>query len=527
MAYPYAQFAVRRVLRFVLPLCAALSMPLAAASPIGTDLRASPDGHYLTEADGTPFFWMGDTAWAIFERLTREEADVYLRDRAAKGFNIVQAVAIGGPFDTLEVPNRYGELALIDGDPLKPNPRYFDHIEWVVDRAAGYGIRIAMLPVWGSSLVGGIQTRHALFTPELARAYGEWIGKRFRGKGIVWVLGGDTNPVWPEGLNFLADVESGAKNAARYPVLRDYRPVYDAMAEGLLAGYGGAPMITYHPTPIAYSGAAAPRTSLYFGDRPWFGMNMLQSSHFLSPANEIFPVLRAAYSWNGTRNYEAVRDEYDSSPTRPVIDGEPRYEGLPIDIKWDPAKGSWKAYDARNAAYHAVFAGAAGHTFGNTSVHLSWDPAVREKDERMATAYPEMGGTWRVQLESEGGRQMQFLKRLMLSRPYLSRIPDQSIVVGDAGEGAAHIGATRDRSGSFAMVYIPDGRAVTLDLAMFSGKRLIGWWYDPRTGAAARIGKRITGKGSRRFAPPGGGADWVLVLDDAAAGFREPGSIAR
>jgi hypothetical protein len=50
---------------------------------------------------------------------------------------------------------------------------------------------------------------------------------------------------------------------------------------------------------------------------------------------------------------------------------------------------------------------------------------------------------------------MQYLNKLMLSRPYLSRIPDNSLVANPVGTGTHHINATRDALGSYAMIYIP------------------------------------------------------------------------
>ncbi|MBN1676685.1 MAG: DUF4038 domain-containing protein [Kiritimatiellae bacterium] len=45
-------------------------------------LKASDDGRFLVQEDGTPFFWLGDTAWRLIHVLTREEQDRYLADRA-------------------------------------------------------------------------------------------------------------------------------------------------------------------------------------------------------------------------------------------------------------------------------------------------------------------------------------------------------------------------------------------------------------------------------------------------------------
>lgn len=80
-------------------------------------------GRYLSWDDGSPFFYMGDTAWELFHCLTREEAEFYLSTRATQGFTAIQAVALA-EFDGLRQPNAYGRtpLASRDGryDPLTP-----------------------------------------------------------------------------------------------------------------------------------------------------------------------------------------------------------------------------------------------------------------------------------------------------------------------------------------------------------------------------------------------------------------------
>ena len=52
------------------------------------------DDRFLAYVDGAPFFYLGDTAWELFYRLNREEADAYLLGRAAKGFDVIHAVAL-------------------------------------------------------------------------------------------------------------------------------------------------------------------------------------------------------------------------------------------------------------------------------------------------------------------------------------------------------------------------------------------------------------------------------------------------
>src|SRR5690606_9515872 len=88
-------------------------------------LKVSENGHYLQYEDGTPFFWLGDTAWELFARLTKEEISHYLENRSQKGFNVIQAVILANT-DRLQKPNQYGALPLIDNDPEKPNEKYFE-----------------------------------------------------------------------------------------------------------------------------------------------------------------------------------------------------------------------------------------------------------------------------------------------------------------------------------------------------------------------------------------------------------------
>jgi Protein of unknown function (DUF4038) len=78
-------------------------------------LKISPNRRYLVSAEGAPFFYLGDTAWALFQRLDRAETDRYLEDRARKGFTVIQAAALS-EFDGLRVPNRAGDLPLHNGD---------------------------------------------------------------------------------------------------------------------------------------------------------------------------------------------------------------------------------------------------------------------------------------------------------------------------------------------------------------------------------------------------------------------------
>ena len=115
------------------------------------NLKVADNQRYLVYADGTPFFWLGDTAWELFHRLDREEAELYFSDRAEKGFTVIQAVILAEQ-DGLNTPNPYGEKPLQNNDPTKPNEKYFQHVDDLLKIAEKHGLLIALLPTWGDKV---------------------------------------------------------------------------------------------------------------------------------------------------------------------------------------------------------------------------------------------------------------------------------------------------------------------------------------------------------------------------------------
>ncbi len=442
--------------------------------------RVSPDGRFLLAGDGQPFFYLGDTVWELFHRSNREDAERYLADRARKGFTVVQAVAIA-EFDGHTVPNSYGHLPLIDLDPSRPDVKagpsndYWDHVDFVVDKANAHGLVVGFLPTWGRYWHDPVKDGKPLFQASNAEDYGEWLGRRYKDKGLIWILGGDR------------PIENDAQ-----------RSVIQAMAKGLVRGDGGTHLLTFHPP----GGSGSSR---WFHKDDWLGFNMRQNGH-----NVDF-----------TGAYDHTRADYELQPAKPVIDGEPLYEGHPISFKADRF-GHSIAADVRRPLYWDLFTGACGHTYGHHSVWQMWQPG---RDPINNPLMP-----WHEALDEPGAGQMQFGRRLIESRPVLSRIPDDSVVVTDRvatsvpGAGRYRYVATRDRDGTYAMVYVPVGRSFSVVMSVIKGPKVRAWWFDPRTGRAESIGE-FSNDGERRFTPPdlGESSDWVLVLDDASKNYPPPG----
>ena len=145
-------------------------------------LQVSTDGHYLQYDNGEPFFYLGDTAWELFHRTTRDEVDRYLDNRASKGYNVIQAVALA-EVEGVDIPNVYGHKPLIDRDPARPatkegdNNDYWDHVDYVVRNANAKGMYVGLLPTWGRWW----NDNKPIFDEQNAEAYGRWIAQRYQG----------------------------------------------------------------------------------------------------------------------------------------------------------------------------------------------------------------------------------------------------------------------------------------------------------------------------------------------------------
>ncbi len=447
-------------------------------------LQVHPDGRYLVRADGTAFLYLADTAWELFHRATREEARQYLRLRASQRFTVVQAVALA-ELNGLSEPNAYGDLPLLDEDPARPavtpgaGPAsapeydYWDHVDYVVDQANRLGLYVAFLPTWGRWL--GVNPRdERVITAENAQPYGEFLGKRYGRKGVIWVLGGDR-----AGLG--------------------YEEVWRAMARGIANGASGrqddgAVLMTYHPS-------GGQTSSTWFHDEPWLDFDMQQTGHGPAAA---------------TRSWERIAADRARTPAKPVVDGEPLYEDHPIGFARGVRQNGFSSDNhVRQRIYWALFAGAAGVAYGHHSVWQFYAPGRRPVNGPLHF--------WDQAIHRPGAAQMQHARTLMESRPMLSRVPDQSLVL-EPLDGTERIQAIRGPDHLF--VYTASGMAFTVNLGRISGPRVRGHWYNPRNGTSTDLGA-FDNSGTREFTPQyeGLGSDWVLVLDDASKGYAAPGRL--
>jgi hypothetical protein len=274
-------------------------------------LQIDGSGRYLEDAEGKPFLLHGDTAWSLIAELTREETELYLQDRKARGFNALIVSLIERKFASNAPANAYGEQPFAaHGRFSQPRDAYFDHAEWVLRRAEEFGFIVLLAPAYlgfGGGEEGWYREVEAAGPTEL-EAYGRYLARRFgRLKNIIWMLGGDYDP--PD------------KNLVR------------ALVSGLAAGGAGG-LRTIH---------AAPDTivAVFWAEEPWID-------------------IETVYTYSDV--HAQVFERYAAKGGRPILMLETTYEG----------EREADARAVRAAAYGAMLAGAAGHVYGNNPMwHFS------------------------------------------------------------------------------------------------------------------------------------------------------------
>lgn len=446
------------------------STALAAEKP-RFPLSVTP--RYLAGATGRPFLLHGDTAWSLIADLTREDADIYLTDRAARGFNTILVSLIEHKFALNAPANAYHEPPfLAAGNYATPNERYFAHADWILRRAQALGILVLLTPSY-MGVGGGDEGWYRAMErngPAKLRDYGRYLGHRFQGlDNIVWVHGGD------------------------------YDPPDKRLAEAIIDGIREVDAQALH---TVHGGPGTVVSDVWSG-APWLGIDTV-------------------YTYGPMR--EAALRQRRQQTGRPFFLIETVYED----------EHSVAGRDVRAQAYQALLGGAAGQVFGNNPIWHFAGPGIHKAPTDWKQALDSVGSRdmehlralfetlpwWR--LEPAPDDWVQFKERGGIVGSLADILLTGSKEVQTQRPGAA---ITADRT--LAVLYIPSARAVTVDPGRLAGALAAARWYDPTSGRTVAAEPPGQNSGRAEFAPPGandrGEQDWVLILQ-AAPGLRALGT---
>jgi len=293
----------------------------AGAADTAFPLRIGATGRYLVDQKGVPFLIHGDTPWSLTHNLTFEQAARYMETRRAQGFNTL-LVSVPDAYDPegkkTYSPDRYGQQPFVGDDLTQPNEAYWAHVDRVFRQAEKLGFLLLVAPAYLGCCDDGYVELLKKSGPVRCRAYGLWLGKRYRAlSNLLWVHGGDRNP-W--------DVRDEVRALAQAIREVDERHLHTAHWANGTAAFD------------------------YFGDEGWLDLN---SSYTYGPV-----------AWR-------LLADRDHTPPRPTFLIETHYEN---DF------GGRTAADVRAYPYRALLSGAAGHLFGNKPLWFcgeGWEQALQ------------------------------------------------------------------------------------------------------------------------------------------------------
>lgn len=454
-------------------------------------LTVSSNGHYIQHQDGSPFLWVGDTGWGLFQQLTREEIDQYLDSRQALGFTVIQAVAHWSPHgggmkrSPDNAPNAYGHrpfsgkekfpntsepLVINGGNPQSPND-YWDHANYVVQAVKKRNMYLALLPCWSSQLV----TTTREYTAAEAKSYGIFLGKRYQSEPhIIWVLGGDTKAQF--------DAYDKHQKHSNY----DFRMIYRAMAEGIVHGITDESpawnekhpaweqvFFTYHPN------GDAP-----YGSSQWFHQDIWQDVNGVEVWKEVNDV------------YRTMLNDYQlKNPKKPslFLEGSYEYGTYRHECGWvTPVR-------VRRQLYHTFFAGGAGHTYGAAPI---WAMRGNEGDYNC-------GYTWQQALYFPGAVQIATVaKQFLIDHQWHEWIPNGNVISG-VGEAESLKTAVTTQSMDMALVYFSNRSSTRIHNVLKQEAQ--AYWFYPRNGKMEELIAFKVNE-SREVMPPPKWEDAILVL---------------
>jgi hypothetical protein len=431
--------------------------------------------NFVTE-DNRSFFYTACTGWELFHKLTFAEARVYIDNRSAKGFNVIQAVAVA-ELDGLRVPTYEGRhLPFTSLDTLSINEAYFDHVVNVVQYANSKGIYVGLVPMWGSHFAvtgpGGNQVKPIFNEGNIAAFIGYLAGK-MSGLGVIWLLGGDRSYIEPPDKNIMR-----------------------LMADGIRSVSGDSQLISAHT-----QGGRSLHDMLEGPD--WLDFITWQTGHM----GEAYPAW-----WPIDHDY--------NRQNLPVLNAEPCYESHPImnEYSFTRADGVSRFTDmhVRRAAYWSVFAGGAGITYG---CYALWQMRREEDDaveipESAASAYS--GDTipyWHQSLDYPGAFQIGILHRFILGLPESEkRVPANELLLSDNPMGDTHVRVLKHPDGKWVAAYVPGKQKITLDVRCFGVDGYEIYWFNPIYGITNKMSSEITESLILNMTTPKNDQDWVLVL---------------
>ncbi|HSA02758.1 MAG TPA: DUF4038 domain-containing protein, partial [Candidatus Paceibacterota bacterium] len=404
-------------------------------------LKVGETRRYLAYGNGTPFLWIGDTAWGAPQRASNEEWNAYLADRTAKHFTVIQV----GPASEWAGPtDRQGQKPFTEKTCSQWNPAYWQSFEQKVQRANETGLVVL--------LVGLMEPVNRYPEAPKACLFARNIVVRLFGNFVIF------SPSFDSSFMPLAN-EVG-------------RAIREATGVHLITQHPGTPW--NQPTPTF---------SLKYYDEPCLDFVGVQSGH---NGGHLDWCARNAIEWN--------LQLYRHEPHKPVVNLEAMYDAQ--------GENGWRAVDARSLGWRTWLSGACGYTYGAGDVPPKV-PQGSGALWKWVTD-PEKYDYWRKALQWDSACQMQYLHDFLATLEWWRLEPAHELIRNQPQDVTRHMVLAKSRASDLAVAYLPSNEVIEIDLSAFPSP-LAARWFDPVQGRFVSIDGLVANAGYGRFTPPGSG----------------------
>ncbi len=412
-------------------------------------LKLSDNRRYLTQDEGTPFFWLADTAWNGVLRADPDDWHRYLQMRQNQHFTVIQFVATQWRGSTTDPT---GNTAFSTTDPIQINPTFFQRLDNKVQAINHYGMLACPVMLWANLP----EDPGLLLSKEGCIVLARYQQARWGAYQVAWILGGDSR------------YEKG--QSQRWKEVG--RAVFDQPYRRL---------VTMHPVGANWSPAE-------FRGESWFDIIGYQSGHSESDEHR---------QWLTTG---PPSSDWQTEPPHPIINLEPNYEYHP---SYETGH-FFTDHDIRRTAYWSLLVSpTAGITFGHNSIWVWREDEGEAEGHRLDNVMP-----WYYGLETPGTESMTALKYIFMKFEWWTLLPAPELLAVQPGSKDVRwfIAVASNANRSEIIIYSPLGGTIAFKPEGLDNVRK-SRWINPRTGIANGFVEIV----QPEFQTPDQ-QDWVLQL---------------
>jgi hypothetical protein len=422
-------------------------------------VKASANGRYFVYADGTPFFYLGDTHWeAMHERFSisnlagcPSQFKAEVDKRVSQGFTVYQSEWMAGGQDG---PDQEAIYYWDDGISDADMPG-FHNADRKFQYLADSGLVIANALNWRGLI--------PKYDDDYLRKLGRYWAARYGAYPVLWTMGQETDSSYDgDPPNFDAK----------------WQTIAQALAEN----------DAYHHPLSAHTCNAITASASKWREKPFHTWYAVQQQS----------IIDAGFA----------EDYWETTPTKPAVHYEPPYENF-----WTDAAGE------RTRAYMAFLSGFCGFGYGVAGV---WDDNYTIPPHRdSGTAYDPNPKLWYDGLGRASGDQMTYVKRFLSALDWWKLTPRFDVRSWGVFPSVNEVRIASDGSRTIVALLFNKGTASGKLRMLNPNTSYKARWYDPRAGAYTVISGSVApdANGEWTAPPKPDSGDWVLLLqaNDPAA----------